>query len=196
MTTPVPFTELEAVNVMLAAIGEAPVNSLSGSTTEDVIQARQTLKRVQRLVLVEGWNFNTEEEYPLTPDVDGFITKSSDMVQVTYKDTGSYRIIEKGARLYDKLNHTFVFTETIYADIVFYVPFEDLPEPARHYIFICAAREFQEETLGAESLSKFQAKYEAKAWSVLCKYDDNTGRRNMFNTNSSQHILNRRLGQR
>ncbi len=39
-TTPPLLTELEAVNVMLSVIGEAPVNTLTGAATVDVIQAK------------------------------------------------------------------------------------------------------------------------------------------------------------
>ena len=36
-------TELEAINIMLAAIGEAPVNSLTGQVPVDVRIAQSTL---------------------------------------------------------------------------------------------------------------------------------------------------------
>ena len=38
-----PTTELQAVNTMLSVIGEAPVNSITGTTTVDVSVAKNIL---------------------------------------------------------------------------------------------------------------------------------------------------------
>ena len=38
-----PTTELQAVNIMLSTIGEAPVNSITGTTTVDVSTAKNIL---------------------------------------------------------------------------------------------------------------------------------------------------------
>ena len=40
-----PLTELEAVNDLLAAIGESAVNTLTNVTTVDVTQAKRTLSQ-------------------------------------------------------------------------------------------------------------------------------------------------------
>ena len=62
-----PTTELEAVNIILSGIGEAPVNSLSDMTA-DVSLARNILAEISRETQTEGWQWNTEDDYPLTPD--------------------------------------------------------------------------------------------------------------------------------
>ena len=43
-------TELEAVNIMLAAIGESPVNTLTGTLPVDVKLAQTTLEEVNKEV--------------------------------------------------------------------------------------------------------------------------------------------------
>lgn len=53
-------TELEAVNAMLASIGEAPVASLTGVTDTDVVTAISILRNTAREVQSLGWRFNTE----------------------------------------------------------------------------------------------------------------------------------------
>ena len=53
-------TELESVNIMLAAIGESPVNTLTGTLPADVVMAQSTLTEVNKEVQSEGWSFNTE----------------------------------------------------------------------------------------------------------------------------------------
>ena len=61
-------TELESINIMLAAIGEAPVNSLTGTLPVDVKIAQETLTEVNKEVQSEGWAFNTEIDVTLTRD--------------------------------------------------------------------------------------------------------------------------------
>ena len=61
MTTQItPTTELQAVNTMLSAIGEAPVNSISGTNNVDVSVAKNILDETSLSIQSEGWNFNTE----------------------------------------------------------------------------------------------------------------------------------------
>ena len=74
-------TETEAVNEMLAAIGEAPISDLDTATHPDVLTAITIMKRVIRQTLLEGWRFNTELGWEVTPtttyswtDTDGQTT--------------------------------------------------------------------------------------------------------------------------
>ncbi|NIP37243.1 MAG: hypothetical protein GWN18_19955 [Thermoplasmata archaeon] len=74
-------TETEAVNEMLAAIGEAPISDLDTATHPDVLTAITVVKRVIRQVLLEGWRFNTELGWEVSPtttyswtDTDGQTT--------------------------------------------------------------------------------------------------------------------------
>ena len=53
-------TELEAVNTMLSMIGEAPVNSLTGTLPLDATIAKNTLTEISREVQAAGWHYNTE----------------------------------------------------------------------------------------------------------------------------------------
>ena len=60
MTTQItPTTELQAVNTMLSTIGEAPVNSITGTTTVDVSVAKNILDETSMSIQSQGWNFNT-----------------------------------------------------------------------------------------------------------------------------------------
>ena len=64
MTTQItPTTELQAVNTMLSTIGEAPVNSITGTTTVDVSVAKNILDETSMSIQSQGWNFNTNYEY-------------------------------------------------------------------------------------------------------------------------------------
>ena len=75
-------TELEAVNAMLAALGEAPIADFDGGVSlPDVQIALNTLRDAVREVQSMGWKFNTEFGYQLSPaltyaykDKDGTVT--------------------------------------------------------------------------------------------------------------------------
>ena len=67
-------TELECVNIMLAAIGEAPINKLTGLLPVDASTAQSTLLEVNKEVQSEGWSFNQEFNVVLTRDSKNEIT--------------------------------------------------------------------------------------------------------------------------
>lgn len=67
-----PLTELEAVNDMLAVIGQAPVNAFTANNSDQNI-ARQELAKVVREVCAYGFKFNTDEGHTLLPEIDGTI---------------------------------------------------------------------------------------------------------------------------
>ena len=76
-------TELESVNIMLAAIGESPINSLTGTLPVDARLAQATLTETNKDVQSEGWSFNTEIDVTLTRDaVSKQIALSTDVLRV------------------------------------------------------------------------------------------------------------------
>ena len=81
-------TELSAINDMLSAIGDSPINTLEGSLTAQVTIARNILETETRKLQAKGWHWNTDEEYSLTPDVDGYIHITEGMVKVIAEDRG------------------------------------------------------------------------------------------------------------
>lgn len=60
-------TELEAVNAMLASIGEAPLSSLDGATQADVQIALNILRNTAREVQMWGWRFNLDFGLEIPP---------------------------------------------------------------------------------------------------------------------------------
>ena len=59
-TTTTPTTLTQSVNIILANIGEAPVNSVAGSVPQQVSLALNTLTEVSRDVQSKGWWFNQQ----------------------------------------------------------------------------------------------------------------------------------------
>jgi hypothetical protein len=60
--------------------------------------------------------------------------------------------VQRGNRLYDKTNHTFVFTKTIDCEVVWFFPYDELPHHAQAYIKEVAIRRFVGRVLGDQGL--------------------------------------------
>lgn len=183
-------SELEAVNTLLAAVGETSVNSLDSTGLADVSEAMATLGKVSREVQMIGWHFNTEEEYPLPLDVNGRIFLPQNTLKISQQSTAK-DITQRGLKLYNKTDHTDVFTETLKVTIVFLLAWDDLPQVARHYIMVRASRIFQAHMLGSDSQFQFSQEEEASAKKHLIEAEGETGNFNIFNGSSVASIMQR-----
>lgn len=164
-----PMTELEAVNLMLELIAEPPVNSLEGSVPIEVSIAQSTLRNVSREVQTQGWSFNTETNFPLAPDINGYIIPPVNTISIDASD--STDIVIRGGKLYDKGTHSNIFTEPLNVDITWFLDFTDLPQFARSYITIRAARIFQKSQLGSDTIDRLTIEDERKAL-LLIQYNE------------------------
>lgn len=126
------ISELDAVNKILAITGDAPVATLDDSYIQSKL-AQQILNRASRDIQSKGWWFNEETDVTLQRDVNGYITLSPNVIQVTVKnDAGT--IVQRGNRMYDKQNRTYVFTENLTVDIIYMLEWNELPQVARAHI--------------------------------------------------------------
>lgn len=191
-----PMTELEAVNLMLDAIGESPINSLDGLQAVDAIKARSMLTTVSRMVQETGWHFNTEPGIRLLPSVPSKeIRLPANCLKVdTIDASADVDVVERGGRLYDRRNQTYEFERGLTVKMVVYLPFDDLPSAARHYITLRAARQFQQGTVGSETLYRFTARDEALALAALRRASRQTGNPNMLRDSASvSRVMDRLL---
>ena len=170
-----PMTEHDAVNLMLTAAGETPLASLDDNRNADAIQARQTLKEVSREVQLEGWHFNTERDVMLLPSPTGEISVPANAIRVDVEphNVAAYTssdIIQRGRRLYDLRGHTYIFTEGVPVIVTYFLPFEELPDSARFYIAVKAARRFRMNiTGGDDGASSVSQADEARARATLIR---------------------------
>ena len=161
---------------MLSTIGESPVNSLaSESAAADVAIATQILRETTITVLTEGWQFNTEINWPLVPaNPSGEVFIPANCLQIdTTGVSSSLDIAQRGNRLYDRTARSYAFTGTVMVDMVILLDFLEIPQAARSYIAIRASRIFQERTLGSQTLAGFTDKDEARARSALQRLNAN-----------------------
>lgn len=184
-------SELDAVNVCLRNASFSPVSTLD-SGQGDVRKAYDTLIEISRDIQKRGWHFNTDKNYRLLPTQSGEIFLPNNTLRVDV--VGTPELTQRGSRLYNRYTHTFVLNKTIEADIVLFLKFEELPEAARRYITIRAARTFQERHRGSETSSSFTRADEIEAKLDLKKAEGVTANRNILNGNRVvNRIVTRRM---
>ena len=166
-------TELEAINIMLAAIGEAPINSLTDTLPVDARTAQNTLTEVNKEVQSEGWSFNTEIDVTLTRDGSN---QNSLPINVLRVDPNIHQHptidpIQRGLKLYDRQNNKYEFDEDLICTVVYYRDFDEITEQARRYINIKAARIFVDRLIGDQGLRTYTQEDETRARAILTESD-------------------------
>jgi len=175
-------TELECINIMLAAIGEAPINSLLGTLPVDARIAQSTLTEVNKSVQSEGWSFNTEIDVTLTRDISNQINLPINVLRVDANIHQHPTIdpIQRGLKLYDRQNNKFEFEEDLICTVVYFRDFNEIPEPARYYMNIKAARIFVDRLVSDQGLRTYTQEDEVRARSILMETDLANGDHNML----------------
>ena len=188
-------TKLEAVNIIISVIGEAPINTITGvSLPVTAIQAISTLDETSKAVQSEGWHCNTEHEYELTPDaVTSKITLPQntlkfDLDPLLYTDSDP---VQRGLKLYYRKNHTEIWTKSVKGSITFELEFEDLPEQLRHYITVKSARVFANRFIGTREIEGFTLREEVEAKARAIDSDSENADRTIFDHYSVLRVLDR-----
>lgn len=148
-------TKLEAINTMLSCIGQSPLNSLEGTKSYFTIAAEKILEDEVKRFQLQGWDFNSEDNYPLNPDINGVIKIPSNMLMVKLPTAYKNRYVVRQGKLYDKVKHTYVITNPVRASVVFCFPFDELPEVAKEYAKMTAAYKFVKRELGSQATCQY-----------------------------------------
>ena len=166
-------TELEAINIMLAAIGEAPINSLTDTLPVDARTAQNTLTEINKEVQSEGWSFNTETDVTLTRDGSNQISLPANVLRVDANIHQHPTIdpIQRGLKLYDRQNNKYEFDEDLICTVVYFREFNEITEQARRYINIKAARVFVDRLIGDQGLRTYTQEDETRARAILTESD-------------------------
>ena len=156
-------TLLEAVNALLATIGEAPTQSVDNSGSVSVAVAVSAINESSRQIQSRGCYFNTDECYSLIPDISGEITLPPNTLFVDASDT-TLNVVQRGTRLYNRDTHSYEFETAVEVDLVILLPFEEMPEYARYLSVVIASRRFQTSVLGAPGVLRYSPEDEQRAW--------------------------------
>lgn len=169
-------TEISSLNSILGCIGQAPVTALDYDNPEISVVAR-TLNEVSNQVQSEGWVFNTERNYPLAPNNNQEILYPQNVLQFDLSDCEApdRDVIRRDGKLYDKIAHSYKFERTVYADVVWKFPYEDLPHTFKQYITYRAARLVATKLTGDPDLYKILQEQEAMCRAAVIEYECNQG---------------------
>ena len=188
------ISEVEAINTMLMACNFPRINSIDTSIPY-VYEAVNILNRVSREVQATGLNCNTDYKYTLVPNIDKEINIPSNTLKID--TTRSYcPVATRGTRLYNKKDHNYEFDSEIEVDIVFMIPFEELPQVVRHYIMIRATRKYQTNVLGSEAMYRFTREDEIEAERLMRMHELENEDNNIFDNYDTFSVISRDINTR
>jgi hypothetical protein len=182
------LTKLDAVNIVLSNVGQAPVTQIDNDNPM-VALAVNMVDEVAEAVQSEGWVFNYETHYPFVPDVNGEIPIADNIIRIDDSDPYTNReIVVRNGKLYDKIAHSFKFTEKIELDVTWLLEFEDLPQPVKQYIAIRTANLFAGRAVGSQEAVKFGEREEANARATVIQYETEQGDYSFLGTEGNRKI--------
>ena len=155
----------------------------------EIALIHQILQEVDADVQNEGWSWNTELALPLQRNADNKIAVPTNALQIDITDGQIYRdtdVIKRGGFLYDKVNHTYEFNNpTINCDVMWKIPFEDLPSVFKRYITIRASGRAATQMVTNPQLVQLLGTQEAQARAACMEYECNQGDYTFFGTPSN-----------
>ena len=162
----------------------------------DVAIALNTLREVSREVQSEGWTFNKEFDYELTPDSNKNIVIADSMLQVDLNisskrfNNRQYDTVNRNGKLYDRIKHTDQWDDSVYADILWYFEWEFIPDPIQAFIVARAAAIFSSRTMGDPNQYQMLQQKEAFARAMAMEYECNQGDFSFFGEPQGENYYN------
>ena len=190
-----PTTTLEAINSLLMGIGEAPVNREDNPGVLDAVLAKSVLLEESRAVQAAGWHFNTRRGLLLLPQAFAphYIYLPDNTLAVDTVDADEWiDVVAHDNRLFNITDNEYTFLAPVRVDLVLLMPFETLPQQARHYIMIRAARSFQVRTVGSSTLAKMTEADETRALADLRRMENRRADWNALTQNNLGARIRRR----
>lgn len=188
METLGPSLEVQAVSELLAAIGEDPVEDLmnlppSGNT------ALAALRAQSRDFQEEGYWFNCETDYEMTPNADGEIIIPDHIISIAGGDDRN--LTERRNKLYDKENKTYKFDGPVECSVILHLPWRELPSAARRLITAHAVELFVDGFPGAEGVTEARHRSFIRAKVAFERAVIRNGGYNLLNNETVQQIMRR-----
>lgn len=182
-------TELDAVNICLNVIGEASVNALTGTLPFEVTLARNIIAETARELCQDSYIFNTEKDLTLTSNGTN-VAVAAHYIIVKH---ASVNYVIRGAQLYNMDEGTLVIPSNVKATVTYLLDFDDLPEAAKRYVNIRAARVYADRLVGSKDIRAFTERDEIEAKGQLAHYQEGIGDFNMLSHPDVTGLLNRKI---
>lgn len=197
MTTPTAaMTKIDAVNLMLASIGQSPINTLAGTIPKEVTKSVLALDNALREVCTQGWAFNSRYAVELSPSSDKIdIPSNYAHVDPTYGENYVMQwdtAATAGLRLFNLNTNLFsgFGTAAVKCDVIIFVEYEQLPQHVRQYVVTKAARKFQSGVMASTILYEFTREMETEAYATFRRMEK---RQKDFNINKNRTGAHRRF---
>lgn len=131
-----PRTMLEAVNELLEAAKLAPIASLASAQVHpNAADAFRAISTASRDIQLEKWHFNTDTDMPFVPNAEGHIVIPYNAERFVLAPQSRHMdCVQRANKLYNRREHTFVFTDQVYANVTWVFDFEECPEAIRRLI--------------------------------------------------------------
>ncbi len=189
-----PTTELEAVNACLMNIGESPVSSITGQISVDASTALSMVRNTTREIQTHGFYWNSELGYKLVPNHENKLQLPTNTLKVdTTGDDITKDLVARGRYLYDRVNHTYTFTDPVEVELIVALNFEEMPEAARRYVTVRSSRIYQERVMATPTLSSFNTVDEDFARAQLLAENISVEDNNMLTDSLSTYSILARL---
>lgn len=179
--------KLEAINLMLSHINQAPITTLQGNKTSRILMAENILNTQTKALQMLSYAFNQLNDYPLYPNTEGEIILPKDTLRFDinkkYYDGNNY--VPRGNKIYNATINSYKINKTLYVNLIKELNFDELPEPAKLYVIMQSSNKFvasikddrtkiaysQQEVLEAkQTLDEYEASY--GKYNILNVYDD------------------------
>lgn len=185
-----PLFKLDAVNEIIGAMGEAPVDTLENSENVDCLNAIRMLEAEMRTIQVMGWTFNTIDPFILIPDENSKrILWDDSILSIQFTDK---RVVRKRDEwLFDVTNNNDRFDAPLEAKVIQYVPFEEMPQVFRQYITVRTANHFVARYLGDPTIMQELKQEESQAYMQMMETEITLEQSNILQNPAIQTYMNR-----
>lgn len=183
-------TELSAVNQILGAVGQAPINTLDETNPETAI-VYEVLVSVNREIQAEGWAFNRELEYPFMPDTNQEILLPGNLLQIVLSDLPENRgvdVVPRDGKLYNKTDHTFTWDRTVKCNITWLFDFKDTPQPFKDYVVARSSVIASTRIISDREQFALLKDREQSARAMVLQYECEQGQYSMFGFPNGQNF--------
>jgi hypothetical protein len=174
--TPGRTSLLEAVNICLAVIGEAPINTLDAQQIGEAAQAERTLLEYHKEGQVRGWGWNRESGVAFQRDetTDEVLLPGNVVRWAPDRLEWNNRFQARGGRVYDTQTRSYAIAAEVVpitADITTLLSWDECPEAYNRWATIRAARVFSNRAVGNVSTYQLTQADEDQAWADLLRIE-------------------------
>jgi hypothetical protein len=181
----------DAINICLTTIGESPIPASTSIVGHYEAELADTIiSESLTEVLAFGYNFNTDSDWELVPDTSGNIAIPAGAISVDASTTSSDYIM-KSAKLYNKATMSYVFTETVLADITWAIDFNDLQPIIQILVVAKAKMKLYTRVVGVDTAYKVFVQEVEDATTAVRAEDITSGDYSIFDDTVTSRVMTR-----